>query len=420
MHRLRPGVRLRSCYVVSAPAAPRQPTGLPRPVSSVRQATTAGGATGAALPVRLADATPGRQRLRPGGDRCPGARRRRPATPASAPADARPPRVAAVPGPMACQSDDDCPDETSATNSGVCQVDPDPHQHPLPVLPGGQLPRGARAVLVQARPHGLHGGRAVLLALLVAQEPHARGGAALLALRRLRRPLTATVIVPGLPISWSRQPGAQLVRRLAAVLCFDQVRLGGTVAGSFEIADPDTRARSARWSSSTGGSASPTSAADFCFRCSRSVALRRLAFTFALPLNFYWRNKDDKHLLAMPCSTGTRKEQQLALFAARLPHARTAPSTTARWSGCTGSGRNARRRPGYDVLFPLLWSFHVAATSHTTVAGPLVHLRRKAWSSNGASRLWWSGGDTARAWLSALLLPFFYWQRSSTATSRSG
>ena len=59
---------------------------------------------------------------------------------------------------------------------------------------------------------------------------------------------TLTVIVPGLPISWSREPGAHSFA-VWPILRLQQIRLGGAVPGNAQAAGPE-QAPSIRMSSS--------------------------------------------------------------------------------------------------------------------------------------------------------------------------
>ncbi len=136
------------------------------------------------------------------------------------------------------------------------------------------------------------------------------------------------------------------------------------------------------------------------------------AFTFALPLNFYWRTNRDANLLVLPLFYRNQQPNDLTV-ATLLGYA----SSSGRNS--TGSvfwlywwGRDATA--SHDVLFPLLWSFRNQASS-TTVAVPLfLHVRRNSWSFTAFPfpivPLAFAGSDEAKGSAWKLFIPFVFWK----------
>ena len=150
------------------------------------------------------------------------------------------------------------------------------------------------------------------------------------------------------------------------------------------------------------------------------------AFTWAAPLNFYWRNADDQNLLALPLffkndhKTGNGVYTWLG-YSRREGREQSGSAFWLYWFGQDDADKSR-----YDVLFPLLWSFRGADSqstvffplvwsfsgpkSNTTVAGrSFLHYRNDSSYFNTLFPLWWSGGDDAtgrgfKALVPALLL----------------
>ena len=81
------------------------------------------------------------------------------------------------------------------------------------------------------------------------------------------------------------------------------------------------------------------------------------AFTWAAPLNFYWRNADDANLLALPLFYKNKHNTGNAVYT-WLGYSRREDresSGSAFW--LYWYGRDDASHERYDVLFPLLWSF---------------------------------------------------------------
>ena len=150
------------------------------------------------------------------------------------------------------------------------------------------------------------------------------------------------------------------------------------------------------------------------------------AFTFALPLNFYWRNGDTSRLLALPLYYRMRSPQAGAATDLLLPlfywrrdrDGGTLGSPLGYYSRSGGNKNGAalwvywfgRRTDGrkYDVGFPLLWSFR-SPTSNTTIVPPLVHLRRQSWTFTTFFPLYFGGRSHTEgsSWKLLLIPPYF-------------
>jgi len=178
---------------------------------------------------------------------------------------------------------------------------------------------------------------------------------------------------------------------------------------SFKIGDPDHGKSFGMWFLLYFWTRTPESKFDLLFPFAISTRSKNSAFAYAVPLNFYWRNKDDQNLLSIPffyrnvTSTG-------GTFASWLGYASVEnQATNGSFLWLYWYGRS--QASNYDVLFPLLWSFR-SPGANTTIFPPLFHFRSKS-SSLGTFALlgWWSSDMKAGSnW--QLILPFYF--RSST------
>ena len=331
------------------------------------------------------------------------------ATPPPAPAPAP---TASAPVAKTCQVDDDCPAENFCSEKGVCQVIQTRtnilylyyHEGSFLELLGlywsKRGPSGYSVVAPIYWHYWTPKSRTRVVAPLFWRYDNFATG------------YRATVIVPGLPISWSSQPDASSFGVWPLFYRSTKFGWAAPLLGSFEIADPDR-------SSSFGAlvylywwKRSPKVNRDFAFPLFYSRRSPKDSFTYAVPLTFYWRNKDDKNLLVLPLLYGNQHKNGGALYSLIGYHTREGPETAGALFWLYWFGADAHDKSGYDILFPWLWSFHSPA-SNTTVAPPLVHLRRKSWYFNTVFPVWWSGGDTSKDEAFRTLLPFVYWQRSA-------
>ena len=175
--------------------------------------------------------------------------------------------------------------------------------------------------------------------------------------------------------------------------------------GSLKIGSPDERRAWGFWLFLYFWKRSPTSALDVS---PLFVSSRRAggAFTWVLPLNFYWRSGNDKNLVIAPLLFRSWAAQR-SLTVSPLGF-----RSTAEGGSSSGSvlwlywyGRRTDRQ--HDVLFPLVWSFR-SPRANTTVVPPFLHLRRGTRSFNALIPLYLSSSDSAKGEGWRLLLPLFF------------
>lgn len=174
---------------------------------------------------------------------------------------------------------------------------------------------------------------------------------------------------------------------------------------SFSIGDPDHGSALGLWFLLYYWSRTPTSKFDLLFPFAVSKRSKDSAFTWAAPLNFYWRDHDDANLLALPFFYRNQHKNG-GNFVSWLGYASGEGSTTVGsylwlyWFRRSSTS-------SYDVLFPILWSFR-SPESNTTILPPLFHFRSGD-SSLGTFALlgWWSSDRKAGSnW--QLALPFYF------------
>jgi hypothetical protein len=220
------------------------------------------------------------------------------------------------------------------------------------------------------------------------------------------------VIVPGLPISWSWQPDATSFGIWPLFYKSTKFGWAAPLLGSFTIADPDHQQAFGAVLYLYWWKRSPTRDRDVLLPILYSSRSPKSAFTWAFPLNFYWRDKEDRNLLVLPLLYWNKHKNGGSLYSLAGYRTREGAETSGSLFWLYWYGQNQRDKTAYDVVFPLLWSFH-SPSSNTTVAGPFLHLRRQKWYFDMAFPLWWSGGDPSKGDAFRTLLPVFFWQGSA-------
>jgi hypothetical protein len=180
------------------------------------------------------------------------------------------------------------------------------------------------------------------------------------------------------------------------------------------------------------------------------------AFTFALPLNFYWRRGQRSNLLALPLLYHAGRPDgsttvSLLGYRHRIGESRAGSLLWLYWygrstrrnydlliplflwsrhdqGGTLGSplgyySRDGENRRGaaawlywfgrktdgrkYDVVFPAFWSFR-SNESNTTVIPPVLHLRRQNYALTTVFPFYWAGRDLNRGSAWRLLFPLYF------------
>ena len=215
------------------------------------------------------------------------------------------------------------------------------------------------------------------------------------------------VTVAGL-YSQTRQPDARSWAVWPFFYTSTKFGWAAPMLGSFTIGDPDKGRAFGLLSFLYFWKRSADSKFDVCplFVSSRS---KGSAFTYALPLNFYWRNGHEATLLIVP--VGFRHtDPKGGYFGSWLGYSSLdGDNKTGAFLWLYWFGRS--KDLNYDVGFPLLWSFRSPEAS-TTIIPPVFHVRRAGWSIGSTALLAWWGRDRDKGSNWQLILPLFLGSRA--------
>ena len=292
--------------------------------------------------------------------------------PAAAPAPAKP--AAAAPAAKSCSRDEECPAE-NICQGGTCQAiqrrtnvlylyyREGSFREILGLFWSKSETRQRRIPCAWCRSTGTSGRRRIARAWW-----RRSSGAS----RTSPRAERSTVIVPGLPISWSSQPDAS---SFGVWPIFYRSTKFGWAAPLLGRSPSPTPITSTGWGSLLflyWWKRSPDHSVDLAFPLLFSTRTPASAFTYAVPLNFYWREKDDKNLLALPFLYGNQHKNGGSLYALTgyRTHEKGVDDGSLFWLYWFGT--DDTDKSAYDVLFPLLWSFR-SPKSSTTVALPFLY-----------------------------------------------
>ena len=331
-------------------------------------------------------------------------------TPAAAtPATAAPaPAPAAAPAPRACTRDEDCPAE-NICQDGACQA----IERRTNILYLYYREGTFREVLGLYWSKGGSTGYNVLVPFYWHfWSPSSRSRVVAPFFWRFedfaaRR--TLTVIVPGLPISWSSQPDAQSFGIWPLFYKSTKFGWAAPVLGSFTVGDPDHGESMGALLFLYWWKRAPARSMDALFPVFVANRTPDSSWGYAIPLNFYWRHKDDASLLALPLFYWNAHKGGGSLYALTGYRTYEGPASTGSLFWLYWFGANEAEKSRYDILFPLIWSFRSPAST-TFIAPPIFHVRREAWHLSSVLPVYWAGGDDAKGETFRTLLPIFYWQ----------
>lgn len=251
---------------------------------------------------------------------------------------------------------------------------------------------------------------------------------------------TSTVIVPVLPISWSRQPDARSFGVWPLFYASTKFGWAAPLLGTFAVGNPDRgtsfgAAAFVYWWSrkpdqpSGGASGRPSEppsrrAWDLLLPLFFSTRSQTSAFTFALPLTFYWRRDVDRHTLAIPFFYRHAWKDGASLYTPGGYHRREGARSSGSLLWVYWFGRNRATGRASDVLFPLIWSFRGASSgstvvfpllwdfwspeARTTVGFPVVHIRRGGTHVDTVAGLFWGAASEQGRWRFQLVLPALF------------
>ncbi len=307
-----------------------------------------------------------------------------------------------------CSRDDECPAGTIC-ESGACQ----PFERPIDILLYRREGRSTSLIPFYFSQRGTPGYRvlAPIYFHFWSQESHTQIVAPFY--WRVEDYLKQRVVLVVPPYVQTTQPDA---RSWAIWPFFYLSTKFGWAAPpflSFKVGDPDHGSAFGMWFLLYFWTRTPTSKFDLLFPFAISTRSKESAFTWAAPLNFYWRSGDDKNLLALPFFY--RNEHKTGgNFASWLGYASgEGHNTTGSFLWLYWYGRS--KASSYDVLFPILWSFR-SPGSNTTIVPPLFHFRSGDTSIGTFALLGWWAADRKAGSSWQLALPFYFrWSRDNGA-----
>ena len=319
----------------------------------------------------------------------------------AAPAPAPAPAAKTAPAPQSCRNDDQCPAGTYCED-GVCRaverrISVLIFQKEGPVtrlIPFFWSRTGTPGYLVLA-PFYWHfwsteGKSRVLFPFYWRFEDY-----------RAHRVVT---VVP--PYAHTKQPDAE--SWAVWPLFYASTRFGwaAPLLGSFRINNPAQGSSYGAYLFLYWWSRKPHSGFDLGFPLFISKRSDDSAFTYALPLNFYWRSGNDKNLLALPLFFSNWHPKG-STFVSPFGYRSTAEGGSMRGAALWVYWYGRRSDSNYDVLFPVLWSFRTPE-SNTTVVPPILHIRRKTSSFTTVFPLIWASADDAAGSKWKLFFPLYF------------
>ena len=305
---------------------------------------------------------------------------------------------------QSCTHDDQCPTDTIC-ESGTCQA----FEHAVDVLLYRKEGRSTAFIPFYFSNRGNPGHRIVAPFYWHFWSPESHTQIVAPFYWRVEDHLKQSVVLVVGLYSQTTQPGARSWAVWPFLYISTKFGWAAPLLLSFKVGDPDHGKAFGMWFLLYFWTQNHDEKFDLLFPFAISKRSKNSAFTFALPLNFYWRDKDDKSLLSVP------------FF---YQHSTPTGGTFASWLGYSsveGAANNGSflwlywygrsQASSYDVLFPLLWSFR-SPGANTTILPPLFHFRSGD-SALGTFGLlaWWASNQKAGSnW--QLVLPLYF--RSSS------
>jgi hypothetical protein len=320
--------------------------------------------------------------------------------PAQATSVTAPTQASSSDAATSCTRDDECPTNTIC-ESGVCQA----FERPIDVLLYRRDGRSTSFIPFYWSHRGNPGHRVVAPLYFHFWSPQAHTRILAPFYWRIEDYLKQRVVLVIPPYVQTSEPGARSWAFWP--LFYSSTKFGWAVPPllSFKVGDPDKGKAFGLWFLLYYWSRTPESKFDLLFPFAISTRSKDSAFTYAVPLNFYWRSGQDRSLLSIPFfyrnTTPTGGN-----FASLLGYQSIeGKATTGSFLWLYWFGRS--KASSYDVLFPILWSFR-SANANTTILPPLFHFRSHD-STVGTFALlgWWaSNSKTGTSW--QLAFPFYF------------
>ena len=328
--------------------------------------------------------------------------------------------------PVACVTDDQCPDQTICTD-GTCQT----FERPTRVLLfRKEGPKTAFWPFYFSRT-GVPGYKVVAPLywhFWTSEEKDHVVAPFYFHFRNYLKQSQTTALWVGPVITWSKQPGATSWGVWPFVYSSTKFGWAAPLLGSFKVADPQ-QGRSYGllgllyyWSREQ----KEEKATDVVFPLLWSFRSKEKSTTVGFPLLWSWQRGQKSNTLLLPLGyQQADKRNKLTI----------SPFGYSSWAGSNQRGSNlwiywysrAKGKDDYDVLFPLLWSFrkeeenvsvffplvwHFAdKQSRATVAGTYIGYRSGTGGFRALLPLFFQAWDNKEKSSWSLLLPFAFWNK---------
>lgn len=212
------------------------------------------------------------------------------------------------------------------------------------------------------------------------------------------------LVIP--PFAHTKQPDAE--SWAVWPLFYGSTKFGwaAPLLGSFKIARPAQQRAFGSYLFLYWWSRAPARNRDLLFPVFFSTRSPQDAFTFALPLTFYWRSGSTKNLLLPPLFF-SRWHPNGATFVSPVGYRSRAEGGASRGALLWLYWYGRRSDSQYDVVLPFFWSFR-SPESTTTVVPPVLHIRRQGSSFTTVFPLWWSARNDREGSNWKLLLPVYF------------
>ena len=310
----------------------------------------------------------------------------------------RPPT--AVSNQQACVRDDQCPAQTIC-EQGTCQ----PFERAIDILLYRKEGRSTAFIPFYFSNRGNPGHRVAAPLYWHFWSPESHTQIVAPFYWRVEDHLKQRVVTVILNYAQTTEPGARSWALWPVFYVSTKFGWAAPPLASFKVGDPDHGKAFGMWFLLYFWTRTPESKFDLLFPFAISTRSKNSAFTYAVPLNFYWRTKEDKSLLSIPFFYQNATPTG-GTFASLLGYSSVEnKATTGSFLWLYWYGRS--QASNYDVLFPLVWSFRSPGAS-TTIIPPLFHFRSKN-SSIGTFAFfsWWAADEKAGSnW--QLVLPLYF------------
>jgi len=299
-----------------------------------------------------------------------------------------------------CSRDDECPVNTICEDR-ACQ----PFERPIDVLLYRKRGRSTEFLPFYFSNRGNPGHRVLAPFYFHFWSPEAHTQIVAPFYWRVEDHLKQRVVLVIPPYSQTTQPDAKSWAVWPFFYLSTKFGWAAPLVASFKAGDPDHGKAFGLWFLLYYWSRTPDAKFDLIFPFAVSSRTKASSLTWVAPLNFHWRDRDDKSLLSIPFFYRNAKPKG-GTFASWLGYASVeGQATTGSFLWLYWYGRS--KASSYDVVFPLLWSFRSPRAS-TTILPPLFHFRSGDTSVGTFALVSWWASNRKKGSNWQLVLPLYF------------